>query len=248
MLTPARKPNMDADAYSRFNALRADFKKRVEDWDRAWPGLREAQQSLADSLGYEYQVETPLVYSVALDRVERSSNVRIVLVADNPGLNEQRADKRAYLVGQSGKLAEGLFRRELGIDFRTETVILNKTPLHTPKTRELAALPEAYRALLKESQLYMAGLCLDAARALGAELWITGYSELGPRGVFHPFAVELARLARESEYPASRILVFRHFSMNQFSGDLKKRRRPGETAMKALKRIGAEYRKEKLGL
>jgi hypothetical protein len=238
---------MDAQAFSRFDALRADFKKRVDGWSRAWPGLGKAQQDLADSLGYDYRIETPVVYNGALDAVNADSKIRIVLVADNPGLNEQRADKRAYLVGQSGKLADGLFRRELGMDFRADALILNKTPVHTPKTRELAALPESFRALLEESQLYMARLCLDVAAALGAELWITGYSEFGVRGVFRPFAQEIARLAEELDFPSSRILVFRHFSMNQFSSDLKKKRKEGERAASALKRIGADYRREKLG-
>ncbi len=239
---------MEADAYAEFGRLREDFRKRVDAWSRAWPGLGGAQQALADSSGYDYRVETPLVYNSALDRVDASSAIRVVLVADNPGLNEQRADKRAYLVGQSGKLAEGFFRRELGMDFRSQALILNKTPVHTPKTRELAALPDSFRPLLVESQLAMASLCLRAARVLGAELWITGYSEFGARGVFRPFAEELARLVRETAFPATRLLVFRHFSMNQFSADLKNKREAGETAMKALKRIGAAYRKEKLGI
>lgn len=238
---------MDAQAFSRFDALRADFKERVDAWSRAWPGLGRALQELADSLGYGYPVETPIVYNGALDAVTADSKVRIVLVADNPGLNEQRADKRAYLVGQSGKLAEGLFRRELGLDFRADAVILNKTPVHTPKTRELAALPQEYRGLLEESQLYMARLCIESAAALGSELWITGYSEFGPRGVFRPFALETARLAAELGFPPSKVLVFRHFSMNQFAADLKGKRKEGESASAALKRIGADYRREKLG-
>ena len=173
-------------------------------------------------------------------------------MGDNPGLNEQRADRRAYLVGQSGRLAEGLFKRELGMDFRREALILNKTPVHTPKTKELAGLIPAFAPLLAESQEYMAGLALRTASALGAEIWVIGYSELGKRGLFGLWAEALARSARSGDpglgIDPERILVFRHFSMNQFSGDLKRRRLPGETAMAALRRIGAEYRTQKLGL
>lgn len=239
---------MDDRAFSRFSALRADFKERVGAWTRDWPSLAADQQALADSLGYEYRVETPIVYNSSLDRVAAGDRVRVVIAADNPGLNEQRSEKRAYLVGQSGKLAEGIFRRELGMDFRADAIVLNKTPVHTPKTRELKGLPETYRPLLEESQRYMAGLCVDAALALGAELWIIGYSEFGPRGIFRDFAAELSRASKEAGFPASRVLVFRHFSMNQFSADLKAKRGPGEGAAEALRRIGAAYRKEKLGM
>lgn len=239
---------MEDKAFSRFCALRADFRERVESWTRAHPSLAADQQALAGSLGYDYRVETPIVYNSSLDKVSAEDRVRIVIAADNPGQNEQLSAKRAYLVGQSGKLAEGLFRRELGMDFRAETAILNKTPVHTPKTRELKGLPEAYLPLVEESQRYMAGLCVDAALALGAELWIIGYSEFGPRGIFRTFARELSRKAGEAGFPPERVLVFRHFSMNQFSADLKAKRVPGESAMEALKRIGAAYRAEKLGM
>jgi hypothetical protein len=207
---------------------------------------------LADARGYDYRVETPIVYNSALDDIDAAASARIVLVGDNPGLNEQRADRRAYLVGQSGRLAEGLFKRELGMDFRRDALILNKTPVHTPKTKELAGLLPAFAPLLEESQEYMAGLALRVASALKAQIWVIGYSELGKRGLFRVWAEAFARFARSSTpglaFDLEKVLVFRHFSMNQFSGDLKRRRAPGESAMEALRRIGAEYRAEKLGL
>jgi hypothetical protein len=239
---------MEPKTYGEFRELREGFRSRVETWSKRWPTLKTDQQALADRLGYGYAVETPIVYNTALDRVGPQDEIGIVLVGDNPGLNEQRADRMAYLVGQSGRLAEGMFKRELGIDFRRSVLILNKTPLHTPKTKELGALQPSYSALLEESQRYMAGLCLDMARALGAAIWITGYSELGPKGLFSAFSEEFSREARLRGFPLARILVFRHFSMNQFSGDLKKKRSPGEDAMQALERLGSGYRAEKLGL
>ncbi len=239
---------MDQRIFDRLVELKEECRSHIEGWTKDHPGLMASQQGLAEAGGYDYRVETPIVFNSAWDKVEAHDNIRIVLVADNPGLNEQRAEKRAYLVGQSGRLAEGLFRRELSIDFRKDVLILNKSPIHTPKTKELTGLLPTYQELLTESQVYMASLCARAASLLGAQLWITGYSEFGPRGIFRPFALALPEQTRAAALDPERVLVFRHFSMNQFSGDLKRKRLPGEGAMDALRRIGAEYRKEKLGI
>ena len=47
---------------------------------------------------------------------------------------------RVPFVGQAGKLAARFFREELGLEFRREVLVVNKTPLHTPKTAELRKL------------------------------------------------------------------------------------------------------------
>lgn len=242
---------MDDAALAALEGVKKDFRKAVEAWTAKWPALPAAQQAVADQRGYDYRVETPVVYNGALDALGPADPApRIVLVADNPGLNEQRADRRAYLVGQSGRLAEGLFRRELGMDFRRDCLILNKTPVHTPKTKELSLLPPEFKPLLEESQRFMAGLALRAAAALGAAIWVIGYAEIGRRGLFSTWAEEFrarhAGLASAGKAP--KVLVLRHFSMNQFSFDLKSKRLPGESAMEALQRIGSAYRREKLGL
>lgn len=242
---------MERTAAEAVEGIRREFRSAVEAWTAAWPRLRAAQQAVADERGYDYRVETPIVYNGALDALgPEDAAPRIVLVADNPGLNEQRADRRAYLVGQSGRLAEGLFRRELGMDFRRDCLILNKTPVHTPKTKELSLLPKEFAPLMEESQRFMAGLALRAAAALDAEIWVIGYAEIGKRGLFAAWAEEFrkryADMASTGKAPA--VFVFRHFSMNQFSVDLASKRRPGESAMEALRRIGSDYRREKLGL
>jgi len=239
---------MDSSAYAAFKRLMKEFKAKTDGWTAAWPRLAEAQQSLARANGYDYRVETPIVYNGALDAITADDAPRVVVVADNPGLNEQRADRRAYLVGQSGRLAEGFFARELALDFRRDAVILNKTPVHTPKTKELAGLLPEFAPLLEESQRYMASLVLKAADALGADLWIFGYSELGGRGLFSIWADAFREALPKSGVDPSRVLVFKHFSMNQFSSDYKKNRKKSEEPMAALRRIGAEHRREKLGI
>lgn len=251
---------MKPQAYAAFDAARAEFRGLVAAWSAALPSLAGLQERLRLELGYDdYRVETPVVYNRDLDSVGPEDRIGFLLVADNPGKKEQLAANNRYLVGQSGKLAEGWFRRELGMDFRKEVVILNKTPLHTPKTAELRRLlalsgapgsrdRKALEALLSESQAAMAGLARRLHEGSGAPLWISGYGELGPRGLFRPYAEALAR-EYEGAPKALRdsVWLFRHFSMNQFAVEMKEKRDPSRPLAAELARIGVENRKRILG-
>lgn len=265
---------MTAAAWEAFSAAREDFRGAVARLAASLPGLRAAQQRLVDEReGGSFPVDTPVVYNGALDDLRPEDEIKIILVADNPGRREQAAENRRYLVGPSGKLADGFFRAhpELGVDFRAHVAILNKTPIHTPRTAELRELgriggPEVARAIA-DSQAEMARLirafhlALNRGRAEPVQLWIIGYSELGKGKLFEPFAKALS-----AAYPASgagepsggaegfgaaslraSLLLFRHFSMNQFSVDIRKRALPGEPIGATLARVGGEYRARVFG-
>ena len=241
---------METRRYAKFVPLRKEFQGKVLEWSAEVPRLKDFQERLRVLRGYEdYVVETPVVYNRALDDLDRSSRPKWILIADNPGKNEQKRDNLRYLVGQSGRLAEKFFREELMSDFRKDVLIINKTPVHTPKTAELALLRDldasgAVKRLLEESQLWMAGFARDLHKALGIPIWISGRSELKERGIFASWFREFSRLYREA--PASardEVLVFNHFSMNQFSIELKRKRRTGVPLPEELRRIGSENRK-----
>lgn len=251
---------MTPRAFARFAELRGAFAARVAAWLEAAPWLASLQEELRLQLGYEdYRIETPVVANAALDEVTAASEPAYILVADNPGKKEQLERNRRYLVGQSGKLAEGWFRRELGLDFRRDVIIVNKTPLHTPKTAELRrllaiagarspSLRAELSALLEESQRWMAGMAWELQTALGLPLWISGYGELGAKGLFSAYAAELGRL--HAAAPAGRrgeVLLFRHFSMNQFAIEMRQKRVPGRPLGEELSRIGEENRRRVLG-
>jgi hypothetical protein len=263
---------MQSQAYAAIEAARKEFRGLVEEWSAHNPYLLEAEDRLRQKLGYEdYRVETPVVYNRALDDIGRGDEIRAILVADNPGKNEQLAANNRYLVGQSGKLAEGWFRRELGLDFRREVLILNKTPVHTPKTAELALLPKSAgihadraKALVAGSQSAMADLAWrllvalrEARRAEGAAdpgapwpiLWISGVGELRRGGLFETYRDELCRrLAKADEGARASVWAFNHFSMNQFAVELKRKARPGRPLLEELERIGRENRLRVFGL
>jgi hypothetical protein len=256
---------MRAEAYAALASVRDEFRSLVAGWTAEHSYLLQAQERLRKAQGYlDYRVETPIVYNRALDDVAPDADIKIVLVADNPGKNEQLAINNRYLVGQSGKLAEGWLKRELGIDFRKESIILNKTPVHTPKTAELALLQkragikgDRLEALLAGSQAAMADLAwrLYEALRLGVDgngpwpvLWISGLGELKDGGIFEPYRDALARrLARAEESAAGSVWAFNHFSMNQFSIELGRKARDGESVLDELARVGAENRKRVFG-
>lgn len=256
---------MKKTEYAALEAMRSEFARLVETLTRDLPFLPSLQESLRRELGYDdYRIETPVVYNRALDDLGPRDRISFILVADNPGKKEQLAVNNRYLVGQSGKLAEGFFRDRLGVDFRKDVAILNKTPIHTPKTaelRRLLALAEAagrregeeLRRAFRESQGAMATLARRLHGSLGADgtgavLWVSGLGELREKGLFRPWAEALG--AAYEGAPAAlvdRVWLFNHFSMNQFAIEVKKKADPAKPLLGELGRIGVENRKRVLG-
>ncbi|HZK19533.1 MAG TPA: hypothetical protein VFC68_02275 [Treponemataceae bacterium] len=216
---------MTTHQWNAFCAFKNEFKAQIQAWnsDLLHSGfnqiLKEEQKRLAYKDGVPpYPIDTTLVYNKALDEITDDDDIKLIIIGDNPGKDEQRAENRRYLVGHAGKIAEGFFRRnpELGIDFRKNVIILNKTPLHTAKTKELKALTrtskndtpkmaqarEYFAKLLLDSQVWMAtrtaklhsNLNKDAKEHIHCQLWLVGYSELKKKGIFLPYADVLTEL------------------------------------------------------
>jgi hypothetical protein len=255
---------MNRKSWKAFAAAREHFREIVEGLQRELPELRSIQQKLVDRrTGPAYRVETPIVYNRSLEGISPGDDIRLILVADNPGRREQAAENRYYLAGPSGKLAEKFFRDQpsLGIDFRKNVIILNKTPIHTPRTaeiRELCRLGGAHiAAAITGSQLIMAELVAEFYAALAPiPVWIIGYSEMRRGGIFETFTGALGKLCvppdlKQPKTPSNQarllkdqLFLYRHFSMNQFTIDLHRQAAPKEEIKKALDRIGRAYREE----
>jgi hypothetical protein len=240
---------MNKAAYGAFCECRDNFRAITQDIQNSLPNLQELQQTLIDSReGPHYHVDTPVVYNNALDDINEDSDIRLIFVADNPGRREQSVLNRRYLIGPSGKIAETFFRNEpaLGIDFRKNVIILNKTPVHTPRTaclKELCLLGgEKLRAAIDDSQVKMAALLSDFFNALHIPVWISGYSEMRKRGVFEQYTSAVRDLLQRGIIDKNNVFLYRHFSMNQFTIDLRQKIREGESAGDALRRIGSAYR------
>ena len=146
-----------------FTDFRKDFKEQCHQWNEDFATMLEPLQRAAASKDTpEYSVETGVVYNHALDEVTKETDIKLIVIGDNPGKDEQLQRNQRYLVGQAGKIAAGFFSRnpELAIDFRKNTIILNKTPVHTAKTVHLRYLLKnggtEITHLIQESQLWMA--------------------------------------------------------------------------------------------
>ncbi|WP_010257178.1 hypothetical protein [Treponema primitia] len=243
---------MKAGTWKKFAAARDIYKESVEQLSRSLPNLRRLQQKLVDTRsGPAYTVETPVVYNEALDEMGSKDEIKLILVADNPGRREQAAENRRYLVGPSGKITERFFREEpsLGIDFRKNVLILNKTPIHTPRTVELRELCRlggpALTDAIAQSQLSMVKILEEFYQVLSPiPVWIIGYSEMKKNGIFEVYTEALKKV---SVTFFNQLYFYRHFSMNQFTIDLHKQAKRRETTAETLERIGTAYRERILG-
>jgi hypothetical protein len=243
------------NAWAAFVAARDQYKALIDGLRRSLPDLGALQQELVNHrAGPFYPVQTPIVYNEALDDLNAGDDIKLILVADNPGRREQAAENRRYLVGPSGKLAEKFFRENpaLGIDFRRNVLILNKTPVHTPRTAELVELcrlgGEPLLQTIAASQTAMARLLADFHQALAPlPVWIIGYSEMKRGGVFEAYTETLRSLYERLPKRKTELFFYRHFSMNQFSIDLRQRALPPEPLGDTLARIGKAYRERVLG-
>ena len=263
---------MTHNEWKAFSAFRTDFKTMCRQWlrqcgyeysapDEAASAVQRSaeagqlhllQQTAAAENGTPaYPQETPIVYSHSLDEVQDSDTIKLIIISDNPGKNEQLHKNQRYLVGQAGKVAEGFFRRnpELAIDFRREVIILNKTPVHTAKTKELNYLlkhgGEQFRSLFEETQQWLASHTTALQGALGCPLWLIGYGELRKKSLFTAYADELQR-QYGGKFDAP-VFVFQHFSMNCFAIDFKKLSNEHKSTEENLRTIGLQHRKEVLG-
>lgn len=243
--------------FERFCQFREKLKYQIEEWKKQLIGQEEEikalQKSLAKKDGVpEYSLDNILVYNKALDEVSENDDIKLIVIGDNPGKAEQLDQNQRYLVGQAGKIAEGFFAKnpELEIDFRKNVIILNKTPFHTAKTKELLLLAkeagEKVAKIIEESQEFMAKETANLAKDLNLEIWLVGYSELKPKGIFALYR-EALKSAFE-DFSKSKVYVYQHFSMNRFLVDLKENLDSSKNLKENLISIGENHRKEIFGL
>ena len=208
----------------------------------------------------EYPIENPIVYNTALDEVSQSDEIKLILIGDNPGKNEQLEINQKYLVGLSGKIADNFFKKniELQTDFRKNVIILNKTPIHTAKTKELLFLANQNKEiaeLIKTSQIWMAKKTVELQIALNCKMWLVGYAEVKEKGIFQEYKKTLFEEYQKNEDGKNaykNFFVYQHFSMNRFLIDLNEFSSSKETTNKSLEtrlnELGTIHKKQIFGL
>lgn len=225
---------MNDKQWNSFCSFRDAFKAKALEWSSRIENLAELQKKAALAAKTpEYPFENAVVYNTDLDKITKADDIRLLVIGDNPGKDEQLNKNCRYLCGQAGKIADGFFKRNpaLGIDFRKNVIILNKTPVHSAKTAQLRLImkeggPKVCDLIL-ESQLWMAEHTAELLKNLEqAELWLVGYSELKGKGFFVPYRDQLKKTVcgsgneKTRETAWQRVFVFQHFSMNRFTIDL----------------------------
>ncbi len=254
---------MNKEQFEAFDSFRNDFKNKCQEWDSVFAcELRTLQKEASKKDTPEYPLETSVVYNKALDEVTEDSVIRYFVIGDNPGKDEQLKTNNRYLVGQSGKIAAGFFKKhpEFECDFRKNVIILNKTPVHTAKTNHLKFLMknggDGIAKLINDSQLYMAEKTADLHKSLcvladeknpAPELWLVGYAELKKKGIFGLYRDTL-KMTYGSEPAWEKVFVYQHFSMNRFSIDLKSYNESAQESLKdSLIHLGKIHKKEIFG-
>lgn len=264
---------MNDKQWDIFCTFKKDLETQVEHWTKAAPQLGELQKKAALAAKNPlYPFETPVVYNRALDEITKDDDIKLIVIGDNPGKDEQLAINNKYLVGQAGKIAEGYFRRnpELAIDFRRNVIILNKTPIHSAKTAQLKIIAKLGGSqianLIDESQIWMAkktaqlhidlcqagetesaGIELGGDRPLKnpTELWLVGYSELKTKGIFAKYREQLKQTYMENSLATwDKVFVFQHFSMNRFSIDLSDNLQKNKSLLENIHRLGLIHKNE----
>lgn len=233
------RENMTDNQWKIFCDFKNDLKKMVTKWQEQFPNLKDLQKQAAIiAKTPDYPFETPIVYNLALEEISKNDEIKLIVIGDNPGKDEQLAKNNKYLVGQAGKIAEGFFKRNehLGIDFRKNVIILNKTPIHSAKTSQLKIIArlggEKISEFIKESQIWMAKRTAQLHIEMNnqilqenqTELWLVGYSELKEKGLFLNYRDELKKYYSADDKSKSnwqKVFVYQHFSMNRFTIDLK---------------------------
>lgn len=101
------------------------------------------------------------VFNEDLYCVQNIDDVKYIVVADNPGENE-KTESRYLCESNEGNRSGHIARCIFSMIFRGESyLVLNKTPIFTPKTADLKGIQAS---ALKETMEYMADLIYDINR------------------------------------------------------------------------------------
>lgn len=250
---------MTKNQWNVFCEYKNQLKKYCDEWTQKFgKELMPLQMTASVKDTPEYPLENPVVYNTAYDDITENDEIKLIVVGDNPGKEEQLDCNKKYLVGQSGRIADGFFKRnpELEIDFRKNVIIMNKTPVHTAKTSHLKYLirngSEGIRNLIEESQKKMAELTFNLQKSLNenstdfrTQMWLVGYAELKNKGLFLAYRDVMKNLYSGTEF-WNDLYVYQHFSMNRFIVDLKKfcETNAEESVKSALQILGHQHRDE----
>lgn len=97
---------MTEGQWKAFCSYRDGYRSLCAKWNNLAESLFPLQKAAALKDTPEYPLQNAVVYNTAYDKVTQADEINYIVIGDNPGKEEQLNAKRAYLVGQSGRIAE----------------------------------------------------------------------------------------------------------------------------------------------
>jgi hypothetical protein len=219
------------------------FQRWTDICSREFPELKETIEKINRSTGKnrDYTVENSIVFNRDLLQFGEKFVPRYILVADNPGMDEQKSTNMRYLTGKAGQGARNFFLKNgLVEDFEKEVAVLNKTCLHTHSSGDLKKLTE-FNDLVENSQYFMADLAVDMHKIFKCRLWIIGCSEFKKKGVFEPFLNRIKhRYSMDADHLKNSVYFYPHFSYGNFQKNINNLRKelPGLTTEQLIEQAG----------
>lgn len=238
--------------WNAFCNFKEKYKELCKKWGQISEKLYPLQKEAAKKDTPDYEIENSIVYNSAYEKITKDDEIKIIVIGDNPGKEEQQNNKLSYLVGQAGRIADGFFKRnsELNVDFRKNVLIMNKTPVHTAKTSHLKFVlkngDSSVKKVLEESQRECAMLTAELQKNLGCKIWLVGYSELKEKRIFDGYRKCFAGQYDGDSLNWEKVFVYQHFSMNRFLVDLKefREKNPQLLLEESLYKLGHLHRDE----
>ena len=82
-----------------FNNFCNSFKDKVTEWNNQAKLLIDVQKKAMDFFkNVDYELQTPIVYNTALDEITQNDEIKLIVIGDNPGKDEQLEKNQKYLV------------------------------------------------------------------------------------------------------------------------------------------------------
>jgi hypothetical protein len=204
--------------FSVLSKLVDNFENQVKIWAKSNPSLRTTVEDLAEN--YNYNLENEIVFNRNLRKLSESGP-KYIIVADNPGMDEQKDENSCYLIGKAGQMTRNFFiNNKLVEDFDSQVAVLNKTCIHTKSTIDLKKLKE-FNNLIDETQVFMADIAVDMQKIFNSKLWVIGCSELKVTGLFSPYLKRLKeRYENDAKNHKDHLFFYPHFSYGNFQKNL----------------------------
>ena len=103
------------DAFSQF---RENFKNKISQWNQFASQLIPLQKAAANKDTPNYPIENPIVYNTALDEITQEDSIKLIVIGDNPGKDEQLNKNLNEILGWRLEEFIAILLNKYGINLR----------------------------------------------------------------------------------------------------------------------------------